>query len=185
MELDSGSFPEFRRWRPVGNKSQLKNSSVYTSYVRQTISRGARWIEVSWAKFRPPRPTHTRTPDRNPPKPPSSSGARAVAGACLGHLPSACPEGKWAKNRTMEVPRSPAHGRFWPFTVRRTLCKTLDPRTAPPSPVPPEVTARGPFWSLCWAGDRRQNKAHHDGRSPPPALSEVPGVQNQFRYARV
>lgn len=75
----------------VGIKSRncfLKNSSVYTSYVRQTISRGVRAIEVPQAKFRPPRPTHTRTPDRNPPNGPANSGARAVAGACLGHLPS-------------------------------------------------------------------------------------------------
>ena len=119
------------------NKSQLlclKNSSVYTSYVRQTISRGVRAIEVPQAKFRPPRPTHTRTPDRHPPNGPANSGARAVAGACLGHLPSACPEGKWAKNRTAEVPGPPARGFVWQITVRRTLFTRPDLRPGLPSP---------------------------------------------------
>ena len=115
-------------------KSQLQNSSVYTSYVRQTISRGVRTIEVPQAKFRPPRPTHTRTPDRNPPNASANSGARAVAGACLGHLPSRPREGKWAKNRTAEVPGSPARGSVWQITVRRTLCTRPDLRPGLPSP---------------------------------------------------
>ena len=136
----------------------IKHSSLYTSYVRQTISRGVRTIEVPQAKFRPPRPTHTRTPDRNPPNGPANSGARAVAGACLGHLPSRPREGKWAKNRTAEVPGSPARGSVWQITVRRTLCTRPDLRPGLPSP-PSGGSREAHFWAS--AGLAKGAKTRH------------------------
>ena len=136
----------------------IKHSSLYTSYVRQTISRGVRTIEVPQAKFRPPRPTHTRTPDRNPPNGPANSGARAVAGACLGHLPSGRPDEKRAKNRTMEVPGSPARGFVWQITVRRTLCTRPDLRPGLPSP-PSGGSREAHFWAS--AGLAKGAKTRH------------------------
>ena len=85
----------------------------------------------------------------------------------------------------MEVPGSPACMRFWPFAVRRAVHKRPDLRTAPPSPATRgggRVAHFGASAGLCVRSEWRQNKAHHDDRSPPVAAGEVPGVQIQCQY---
>ena len=114
------------------NKSQLlclKNSSVYTSYVRQTISRGARWIEVSWAKFRPPRPTHTRTPDRNPPNGPANWRPGHPHGSIFSPFLVPTSGRKMPQARAGDGPCAAVRGSVWRITVRRTrVCRSWGPK---------------------------------------------------------